>query len=155
MELSQVYGGDSLKAADLQGREVPVVIANVQMKQFDDGNKLVISFQGKKKTLVCNKTNANRIAHMYGTNTDGWIGREDHLFADLVDFQGKPSRPSESGPRPIAAQFRRRLHSEQHVVTQRDGYRLMESKPMTLSRRQPEFGRQAASSMTTQFHFEN
>jgi hypothetical protein len=130
MELSQVYGGDSLKAADLQGREVPVVIANVQMKQFDDGNKLVISFQGKKKTLVCNKTNANRIAHMYGTNTDGWIGREVILFADLVDFQGKAVEairirpPANRAPVPQAAPQR------EHVITQRDGYRLMESKPM-------------------------
>jgi hypothetical protein len=39
--------------------------------------------------LVCNKTNANRIAHAFGTNTDNWIGQEITLFTDLVDFQGK------------------------------------------------------------------
>ena len=89
MELSTVFGGDSLKAADLQGHEPTVTIERVEMKKFDSGNKLVIAFEGKKKALVCNKTNANRIAHAYGTNTDGWIGKELTLFTDLVDFQGK------------------------------------------------------------------
>lgn len=89
MELSTVFGGDSLKAADLQGHEPTVIIASVEMKKFDSGNKLVITFEGKKKALVCNKTNANRIAYAFGTNTDNWIGQEVTLFTDLVDFQGK------------------------------------------------------------------
>src|SRR5262245_21906395 len=89
MELSSVFTSDTLKAADLQGREVTGVIGTVEAKQFNDGNKLLLTFQGKKKSLVVNKTNANRIAYLYGTNTDGWIGREIVLFADLVDFQGK------------------------------------------------------------------
>jgi hypothetical protein len=89
MELSSVFGGDTLKAADLQGGEPTVIIADVQMKKFDNGNKLVITFEGKKKALVCNKTNANRIAYAYGSNTDNWIGQELTLFTDLVDFQGK------------------------------------------------------------------
>lgn len=89
MELSTVFGGDSLKASDLQGHEPTVIIANVEMKKFDNGNKLVITFEGKKKALVCNKTNANRIAYAFGSNTNNWIGQEVTLFTDLVDFQGK------------------------------------------------------------------
>lgn len=89
MELSTVFGGDTLKAADLQGHEPTVIIASVEMKKFEDGNKLVIKFKGKEKALVCNKTNANRIAHMYGSNTDNWIGGEIILYTDLVDFQGR------------------------------------------------------------------
>lgn len=89
MELNSVFGGDTLKAADLQGHEIPVIISDVTMKKFDNGNKLVLTFDGKKKALVCNKTNANRIAHYYGTNTDLWVGKEVILFPDLVDFQGK------------------------------------------------------------------
>ena len=89
MELSSVFGGDSLKAEDLQGQEPTVTIAKVEMKQFDKGNKLVVAFVGKKKVLVCNKTNANRIAFAHGTNTDNWIGKKIQLYTDLVDFQGK------------------------------------------------------------------
>lgn len=89
MEISTVFGGDALKAADLQGTEPTVTIEGVTMKDFDDGNKLIISFVGKSKSLVCNKTNANRIAHAHGTNTDNWVGKQIVLYTDLVDFQGR------------------------------------------------------------------
>ncbi len=103
MELSSVFGGDTLKAADLQGREPVVVIADVQMKKFDNGNKLVITFEGKKKALVANKTNSNRIAHIHGTNTDNWIGKEVMLYTDLVDFQGKTVEAVRVRPAPRRA----------------------------------------------------
>lgn len=88
MEVSDVFGGSSLKAADLKGREYTLVIADVEMKKFNDANKLVVSFQNAKKSLICNKTNANRIAHMHGTNTDNWTGKEITLYSEMVDFQG-------------------------------------------------------------------
>ncbi len=88
MDINTVFSGDTLKAADLQGHEPTVIISAVTMKKFDNGNKLVISFEGKKKTLVCNKTNAKRIANVFGSNTDQWIGNEITLYTDQVDFQG-------------------------------------------------------------------
>jgi len=91
MKLSQVFSGDYLKASDLQGRDATVVIAEVKVKEFDDGNKLLISFQGAKKSLVANKTNSNRIAMLYGDETADWIGKEVTLYVDIVDFQGKPT----------------------------------------------------------------
>lgn len=106
MELSSVFGGDTLKAADLQGHEPTVVIAEVTMKKFDNGNKLILTFQGKKKALVCNKTNASRIAYMHGSNTDNWVGKEIVLYTDLVDFQGKATeairvRPAKKRAAPV------------------------------------------------------
>ena len=100
MEISSVFGGDTLKAADLQGTEPVVVIASVEMKKFDNGNKLVLSFVGKKKTLVVNKTNASRIAYAHGTNTDGWVGKEIQLYTDFVDFQGKLTEAIRVRPAP-------------------------------------------------------
>lgn len=91
MKVSQIFSGDYLKAADLQGAEPTVVIATVETKEFDDGNKLLLTFQGKKKGLVANKTNASRIALLYGDETDDWIGKEIVLYTDIVDFQGKPT----------------------------------------------------------------
>lgn len=88
MELSQVFTGATLKAADLQGREPTVTIATVEAKKFNDGPKLVITFVGKEKAFICNKTNANRIAFAHGTNTDNWVGKQIQLYTDLVDFQG-------------------------------------------------------------------
>lgn len=91
MKVSQVFSGEYLKAADLQGREPTVVIEKVELKEFDDGNKFLITFQDKKKGLVANKTNAGRIALLYGDDTDEWLGKEIVLYTDIVDFQGKPT----------------------------------------------------------------
>ncbi len=88
MELSEVFTSETLKATDLQGHEPVVTIATVSLKEFDSGNKLLITFVGKKKALVANKTNSNRIAFLHGTNTDNWIGKRIQLYTDLVDFQG-------------------------------------------------------------------
>ena len=88
MDINQVYSGNSLKASDLGGAEPTVTIESVEMKKFDDGNKIVIKFQGKEKTFVCNKTNANRIATNYGPDTDGWVGQKIQLYTDQVEFQG-------------------------------------------------------------------
>jgi hypothetical protein len=91
MKVSQVFSGEYLKAADLQGHEPTVVIEKVELKEFDDGNKFLITFAGKKKGLVANKTNASRIAMLYGDDTDAWLGKEIILYTDIVDFQGKPT----------------------------------------------------------------
>jgi len=91
MDLNSVFGGDTLKAADLQGTEPTVTIAAVEAKKFDNGNKLILKFIGKKKALVANKTNSKRIAMMYGNDTDGWVGKPITLYVDIVDFQGEPT----------------------------------------------------------------
>lgn len=90
MDIANVFGGDTLKASDLQGREVTVTISSVKIKQFDKGNKLLVTFYDKKKGLVANKTNSNRLAKICGsTDTDDWIGKDIVLYVDLVDFQGQ------------------------------------------------------------------
>lgn len=89
-KLNQVFGGDYLKADDLQGRSVPVIIASVDVKDFDDGKKLIIAFEGKDKTLVCNRTNASILEELFGSSdTDDWIGKRAVLITKKVEFQGK------------------------------------------------------------------
>lgn len=90
VDISQVFSGDTLKAADLQGHEPTVTIESVEVKDFESGKKLIIRFVGKKKALVANKTNAGRIAYAHGNSTEGWVGKQIQLYTDLVDFQGKP-----------------------------------------------------------------
>ena len=89
-KVSDVFANpDTIRAADLDGKEYAVVIASVEQKSFDDGAKLVIGFQNAKKKLIANRTNAKRIAALYGDETDQWIGREINLRAELVDFKGE------------------------------------------------------------------
>lgn len=88
MDINKIYSGETFKADDLGDNEPTFQINSVEVKQFDNGNKLVIGVAGEKKKLVCNKTNAKRIAHMFGGETDNWIGQSITLYVEHVDFQG-------------------------------------------------------------------
>ena len=106
MKLSEVFSGNYLKADDLQGRTVPVTISRVEVKEFDDGKKIVIHFDGKDKCLVCNKTNCSIIAENVGSDdTDHWAGKRISLTVKKVEFQGKlvPAIRVVLQDRPVAA----------------------------------------------------
>lgn len=90
MNINDVFSGNFLKADDLKGKTVRVTISKVEVKEFDDGNKIIVHFQGKEKSLVCNKTNANIIAENVGDpDTDNWVGTTQLLTVKKVEFQGK------------------------------------------------------------------
>ena len=89
MRVSQAFPSNYLKAADLQGRNVPVTMNRVEMEDIGGDHKPVLYFNGKDKGVVLNKTNANNIAQLYGDDTDNWIGQDVVLFSAWVDFQGK------------------------------------------------------------------
>lgn len=89
MKMNEIFLSESLKAADLQGKDVPLIIESYEAVDFDDGKKIVLRFKGTERTLVCNKTNANTICDMYGDDLDDWIGQKIILFPTQTDFQGK------------------------------------------------------------------
>ena len=90
VNVNSIFGSSEyLKAADLGDRDFTLTISRVDVKEFDDGNKLLIHFERADKGLVCNKTNANSIARMHGNDTDGWVGRQICLFKAWVDFRGE------------------------------------------------------------------
>ena len=62
MLVSQAFPSEYLKAADLKGRNVRVVIERVEMRDIGDDHKPVVFFQGHDKGCVLNKTNSNNIA---------------------------------------------------------------------------------------------
>jgi len=89
--INDVYGsGATLKADDLPaGVQVPVTIEKITPKDFDDGNKLEIKFAGKEKLLICNKTNAGRIAAEHGEDYEAWTGKRIFLQRDMCEFNGQ------------------------------------------------------------------
>lgn len=90
MKASELFGGKSLKAEDIQGREPVVTIESVDTKKFDDGPKAIIKFVGKEKALICNRTNWNAIVDITGEeDSDNWAGHKIKLVVARVDFQGK------------------------------------------------------------------
>jgi len=89
LNINDAFVGSYLKAADLRGQDVKVVIENVTTDEIGGEPKLVVHFRGKDRGLVLNKTNAYTIAQQHGDETDGWSGREITLFPSQTDFQGK------------------------------------------------------------------
>lgn len=96
-KLDDIYtsAGATLKASDLQGRAVRVVIESYEIVEFDDDKKgktkkVVLRFQNKEKGLVVNKTNAAVIAlNVKSEEVDDWVGRMITLYPTKVDFGGQ------------------------------------------------------------------
>lgn len=78
-----------LAAADLMGEDrivqVKQIIPSEEVGQSKD-KRPVVYFQGVEKGLVLNKTNAKRIAKLYGPDTDKWIGKSITLYPSECDF---------------------------------------------------------------------
>ena len=89
MQINEAFPSKYLKASDLQGRNVTVKMDRVEFEVISNDKKLILYFQGKQKGMVLNKTNANNISKIYGTDTDAWAGQEIVLFEAMVDFQGE------------------------------------------------------------------
>jgi hypothetical protein len=90
MKLGEAFPGQYIKAADLQGKRVVVVIDKVTMEDIGGEQKPVMHFKGKDRGMVLNRTNGNAIADILGTDeTDEWTGKAILLYPTRVDFQGK------------------------------------------------------------------
>lgn len=90
MKIGTAFPGNYLKAADLQGRRVQVVIERVEMEDIGGDTKPIVHFRGKDRGLVLNRTNANSIQMIAGSDeTNDWEGVSITLFPSKTDFQGK------------------------------------------------------------------
>jgi len=109
--INDVYGnGQTLKATDLPpGVHVPVTISTVRFAKFDDGNKIELTFVGKEKVLICNKTNAGRIAMEHGEDYEAWVGCAIVLHQDVTDYQGRPCPCVRVVPHTLAAPQKQEL----------------------------------------------
>lgn len=91
MKTSEAFPSDYLKASDLNGQAVTVTIASAELVEFGKNNdkesKLLIKFVGKKRGLICNKTNAKTIEKVCGSDdTDDWIGKRITIEPREVEF---------------------------------------------------------------------
>lgn len=89
MKISEVFPSNYLKAEDLKGRRVRVVIASVGSEELNGQAKAVVYFKGKQKGVVLNKTNGAILAADLGDETDEWAGHEVVLFPTKRMFQGR------------------------------------------------------------------
>ncbi len=105
MNIDAAFPSKYLKAHDLLGKTVRLKIAGITVEKLGEDLRPIISFSGTDKTLVVNKTNANRISAVYGRETDDWIGKDIEVYPDQVEFQGRmveairvrvPAKPPQS-----------------------------------------------------------
>ena len=78
-----------LAAADLNGEDrivqIKQIIPSEEVGQSKD-KRPIVYYQGVEKGMVLNKTNAKRIAKLYGADTDKWIGKFITLYPSECDF---------------------------------------------------------------------
>lgn len=96
MKIGAAFKGKYLKQDHIGDKYVAVTISEVSVEEIDgdDGSKEkkpVLHFHGKEMGMVLNKTNADILTEMLGTDeTDEWLGHKIVLFVDKsVMFGGK------------------------------------------------------------------
>lgn len=75
-----LFPSDYLSAVEFLGRDVTLTVARVfidelKMRGGKSEQKPVLTFKETKKKLVLNKTNADSIAVMYGSEAGAWVGK--------------------------------------------------------------------------------
>ena len=89
MNVDDIYPSKWLRAADLKGTAHQVTIVDVDSGTIGEKQQIILTFQGDWKPLGLNKTNAQQIADLFGSDTDDWINEAVVIFPTRVDFQGK------------------------------------------------------------------
>lgn len=97
IKTNEVYAGNFLKADALKGdggnyNTLRLTIHGARMHKFDDGTEqIVIGFKEDGRELGLNKTNAQAIEEITGSNdTDDWEGKQVEIYVDKnVMYGGK------------------------------------------------------------------
>lgn len=90
--INDAFPSKYLKASDLQGRTIGVVIERIEFEAVGQEKQMkpVIYFEGKEKGLVLNKTNSTKIVQIAGSpDTDDWTGVRVALYPTETSYQGE------------------------------------------------------------------
>jgi len=84
-----LYDREFVGAWELQGKDVIVTISKVVGGELTavggrKSKKPILSFEGKEKKMIVNKTNAKVIAALYGTIVEYWVGKRITLFVGMT-----------------------------------------------------------------------
>ena len=89
-KLSEMFPSNYIKASDFDDdQDTIVTISEIKPELVGQGKdaetKFVLYFDGYKKGLILNKTNAKTVGNLYGDDSDGWEGtailQKKHLLA--------------------------------------------------------------------------
>jgi hypothetical protein len=93
-DFDSLYGSKYLSVPDLKGQQPRRKIGKVDVETLKekDGTtkrKYVIYFDGEDKGLVCNKTNATKLADAFSKRYADWPGNFVELYSEMTSL-GKP-----------------------------------------------------------------
>lgn len=92
-KVSDIYGGNWVKAENLRGQDVTVQIESVSVEDVGEGGdkkkQIVLGFVGMEKRLGVNATNANTIGALYGDEIEKWAGKAITLFPTTCEMNAK------------------------------------------------------------------
>ncbi len=90
-KLSEMFPSKYLQAADVEGQAYTLTVDRLMQEDVADGEqKWIIYFREAQKGLVLNRTNANTLEWLYGSDTDSWLGKQIVLFTEMTSYMGKP-----------------------------------------------------------------
>jgi hypothetical protein len=86
-----MYDKDYIGHWDLEGKPVTVTIREVKAGDLTQqggrkSKRPLVFFEGAEKALVLNKTNGKIIAGLYGTKTEGWVGKKITMYPTITNF---------------------------------------------------------------------
>lgn len=89
--INSLFPSQYVAAADLQQQDVNVQIQTLKFEKVgsDQEERPVLFFNGMGKGMVMNKTNARRIAKLYGSEVESWFGKWITLYESETDFAGE------------------------------------------------------------------
>ena len=90
--INDAFPSHYLKAADLKGRSIVVIIDRVEFEAVGQSKEMkpVLYFVGKEKGVVLNKTNANKIMQLTESPvTEEWKGHAILLYPTETSYQGE------------------------------------------------------------------
>lgn len=93
LDYDLLFPGRFIKASEFKGFDVLVTISAIDLEdlpQEKGGERVkgIISFEGKKKKLVLNRTNGESLKAMFGRDTGEWIGKKVTLYPAI--WNGDP-----------------------------------------------------------------
>lgn len=125
----------------LDGKTVMMTIRAVELEKVTgpqgENEKPMVYFQGSKKPLILNKTNAVKLYKALGRETTAWHGAKVELYPEEVKAFGKVSNAVRIGkiekPTPITPQQRRARQAGNNALLHGDDTPIGETiKPLDL-----------------------
>lgn len=81
-----------LTAEDVSKEPITAPIEKIEFETISGEEKPVLYLAGVEKGVVINVTNANRLASLYGTDSDLWVGKPVTLHAEPTQMKGRPCK---------------------------------------------------------------